>query len=260
MSDLGSLIPPHEPAEDALATIGGMALDAIPILGPLAGRALDHALASRAAQLRHEFDVAVVAKLKTLADAHNTELTVADIVNSDDFLAAFIRARRIATETASETKRERLAAAVANDGHWSPFARSEAQRFNRLVEAFDDLHVWLLHYLDQSVDWPRVRGFEGNRWAPSENNPLSSILGVPFATWWKPYAQSVADLQRDGLVEILDFSAPPIEPPAGFPPIPQAQLRDNTREMRARTTQRGREFLAFIMEPASSEADPPHEL
>ena len=69
-----------------------------------------------------------------------------DIAGSDDFIVAVARAQRVAGKTESSDKSRRLAAAVENCGSWAPFSVSEREQFTRLVEDFDLLHVWLLHY------------------------------------------------------------------------------------------------------------------
>ncbi len=113
MADFENLVPPHEPAEDTLTTVIGMGIDTIPLIGQAAGRLLDHAIAARAAQRRHEFDLAIVSELRRLAEDQGLDaLTVADVVASDEFLATLARTQREAAETASESRRRRLALAA----------------------------------------------------------------------------------------------------------------------------------------------------
>ncbi|MBO0979280.1 hypothetical protein [Microbacterium sp. SD291] len=99
----------------------------IPVLGPLAAETLAHALESRQTQRQHEF------------------------------IAAVTRAQRASAETASQQKRQRLAAAVANGGSWAPFAATEREQFTRLVDEFDALHIWLLHYFTNPRAWLQAR-------------------------------------------------------------------------------------------------------
>jgi hypothetical protein len=67
--------------------------------------------------------------------------------------SSLARAQRAAGKTASDDKRRRLAAAVANCGSWAPFSVSKREQFTRLVEDFDPLHVWPLHYFSGPVAW-----------------------------------------------------------------------------------------------------------
>lgn len=241
MTDLNELVPPHEPAEDALVLAGGLALDAIPVVGPMATRALDHALAARDRDRRHEFDLAVVEEVQRLARQVDESLTVADVVESDDFLAAFNRGRRAAAETASAVRRRRLATAVAHSGSWARFSESERHQFGRLAEEFSDLHVWLLVYLDDRGDWRRSHGVdETKRYEPTNENPLTQVFGVEINQWWGAFAQAVDDLERERLVVI------------------QRELADaHAKQLHARTVQKGVQFRAFLNEPAPEEVVAP---
>ena len=121
VSDLEDLVPPHEPAEDAIAFAGRAALSLIPAVGPLASETLAYALEARQAQRQHEFNVQIARALTQTMQRIDSAATLEDVVGSDDFIAGVTRAQRAAAETASATKRQRLAAAVANGGGWAPF-------------------------------------------------------------------------------------------------------------------------------------------
>jgi hypothetical protein len=60
--------------------------------------------------------------------------------------ASMASCAQVTNKTASDDKRRRLAAAVKNCGSWASFSVSEREQFTRLVEDFDPLQVWLLHY------------------------------------------------------------------------------------------------------------------
>lgn len=241
MSDLSSSVPPFEPAEDALASVGKAVLGAIPGVGPVVAETLAFALDTRRAERQHEFDTLMARALDDAIERLDESLTVKEVVDSDEFVAAVTAARRVAAETASEGKRSRLAKAVSHAGGWAPFSHSERSQFARLVVDFDDLHVWLLHYLDDGLQWATAHSIalEG-RYAANDDNPLSAVFGVPLAEWWPPFAQAVTDLERERLVAI------------------QRELSNShDRELHARTTPKGRKFLQYLCEPASAEADPP---
>lgn len=248
MTDLAALIPPHDPAEDAFATVGGMALDSIPLLGPLAGRALDHALATRERERRREFDVAVVAQLQSLAEGSEAVLTVADVVASDEFLAAITYTRRVAAETAEEAKRQRLALAAAQAGAWSDIAASERAGFLRLAAKYDELHIWLLAYFADPIRWLDAHGLthvHDGITVDDRGTQLAEALGL--GPEGERSADDVPDVVQDALDELATDSV--------LSPIVLDMARDEP--FAPQLTSRGRRFLAFLRETAPEHQEPP---
>lgn len=246
MTDLDALVPPHEPAEDTLAFAGKAALSMVPVLGPLAAETLAHALESRQAQRQHEFNVAIARALTSAIEQLDETTTIEDIVGSDDFIAAVTRAQRAAAETASQQKRQRLAAAVANGGSWAPFAATEREQFTRLVDEFDALHIWLLHYFTDPAGWLRARDLyqqHANIMMGGIDGPLGSAFNVPQNVWDGPVKQAAADLDRNGLAS-----------------IPLTTMMSAQGIFAPRTSSKGQRFLAFINETESIAADPPAKL
>ncbi|WP_396667938.1 hypothetical protein [Microbacterium sp. R86528] len=199
-TELNDSLPSHEPAEDALALVVGIGIEAIPIVGGMLGRTFDHALATRDKERRHAFDVSVVAELQRVSQLLNTPVIVETILSSDDFLAALARAQRIASETGSVSKRHRLAACVAEVGPWSKFASAELAQHTLLVERLDDLHVWLLAYI------ARQGGsvIAGND-LPSDPAPIDYALGSALGINGPAPAvvtDAVEDLQSQLLVSL----------------------------------------------------------
>lgn len=193
MTDLDALVPPHEPAEDTLAFAGKAALSLVPVVGPLAAETLAHALETRQAERQHEFNVAIAQALTDAISRLDEAATIEDIVGSDEFIAAVTRAQRAAAETASHHKRQRLAAAIANGGSWAPFSASEREQFTRLVDEFDELHVWLLHYFTDPTGWLQSRDLyaqHANLMMGGIDGPLGTALGVP--------AECLARTRRSG--------------------------------------------------------------
>lgn len=246
MTDLDALVPPHEPAEDTLAFAGKAALSMVPVLGPLAAETLAHALESRQAQRQHEFNVAIARALTTALEQLDESTTIETIVGSDEFIAAVTRAQRAAAETASQQKRQRLAAAVANGGSWAPFAATEREQFTRLVDEFDALHVWLLHYFTDPAGWLQARDLyaqHANIMMGGIDGPLGSALNVHPNVWDGPVKQAAADLDRNGLAS-----------------IPLTTMMSAQGIFGPRTSDKGRRFLAFINETNSIAADAPTEI
>ncbi|MGZ0067251.1 hypothetical protein [Microbacterium arborescens] len=246
MTDLDALVPPHEPAEDTLAFAGKAVLSTVPVLGPLAAETLAHALESRQAQRQHEFNVAIARALTAALEQLDESTTIEDVIGSDEFIAAVTRAQRAAAETASQQKRQRLAAAVANGGSWAPFAATEREQFTRLVDEFDALHIWLLHYFTDPTGWLQARDLyqqHANTIMGGIDGPLGSAFNVPPHVWDGPVKQAAADLDRNGLAS-----------------IPLTTMMSAQGIFGPRTSDKGRRFLAFINETDSIAADAPTEI
>lgn len=243
MSDLVSAVPPHEPSEDALAFAGKAALTAVPIIGPVVAEALSHALDSRQAQRQHDFNLQIAYALTRAVERLDVGLTVEHVVSSDEFVAAVTRAQRVASETASQTKRKRLAEAAVNGGAWSPFSRTEREQFTRLVDEFGDLHIFLLHFYADPKAWLDAHGMESeyaNIWTASPSKPLSAALGAAEQEWSGPVTQVVADLSRSGLAEV---------------PLNTHMSADGV--LASRTNEKGQRFLSFLNEASSASAEAP---
>ncbi|MEU4015813.1 hypothetical protein AB0E56_11165 [Microbacterium sp. NPDC028030] len=244
MTDLADLIPPHDPSEDTLAAVGGMALDAIPILGPLAGRALDHALAARERERRHEFDIGVVSALQQLAERSDTALTLADVVNSDEFLATLARVQREAAETASHTKRRRLARAAVSALDPSAPPRAERADFLRLIIELEDLHIWLLAFFADPRAWLDAHDlahvYENSGLGSSPGVALEAALNYHDMTFSVSIEAALDDLEGRGLAS--------------------AQLRTFMAQggmVQPRASARGLALLQYLDEGNPAEAEPP---
>lgn len=246
MKDFDALVPPYEPAEDALALAGKAALSLLPVIGPFAAETLALALETRQAERQHEFNQAIAHALTEVMSRLDAGTAVEDIIGSDEFIAAVTGAQRMAAETASHRKRQRLAAAVANGGSWAPYSASDREQFKRLVEQFDELHVWLLHYFVDPTSWLQSRELysqHANLMMGGIEGPLGSALGVSPKVWRGPVTQAAADLERAGLAS-----------------IPLTTTMSAQGVFAPRTSERGRRFLAFLNEPDSLAADPPPAL
>lgn len=246
MTDLENLVPPHEPAEDTFAFAGKAALSMVPVVGPLAAETLAHALESRQAQRQHEFNTAIARALTDALDRLDDAATLESVIGSDEFIAAVTRAQRAAAETASRLKRQRLAAAVANGGSWAPFSASEREQFTRLVDDFDELHVWLLHYFTDPAAWLRARDLyaqHANLMMGGIEGPLGSAMQVSPQVWRGPVEQAAAELDRAGLAS-----------------IPLMTMMTSQGIFAPRTSEKGRRFLAFLNENDSVTVEAPGNL
>ncbi|WP_295818873.1 hypothetical protein [uncultured Microbacterium sp.] len=239
MTDMAPLTPPYEPAEDALAFVGGLALDAIPIVGPLAGRALDFGLATRDRQRQHAFNVTVAQQLAKIASGLEPPLTVADILNSDEFVAAYHRASRAAQESASEAHRLRIAAAVASSGEWADFPHAERRLFARSAADLDDLQIWLLHYFREPYKWLsshlREGWYENFGGAETVADLLGAALRAPEDVWLDSVKRGLSELVESGFIRPFDI---------------KALLPRNQTAYAPQITGAGRRFLSFVDAPS----------
>lgn len=246
MSDLEALVPPNDPVEETLSFAGRAAISVVPVIGQLTADTLAHVLARRQAQRQHDFDVAVARALADAFERPKDTATLEEVVGSDEFIAAVTRAQRVAAETASQQKRRRLAAAVANGGSWAPFSAAEREQFTRLVEDFDALHIWLLHYFVDPVGWLKARDLyrqHENIYMGGVDGPLGSALSVSKEVWDGPLNQAAGDLERNGLAS-----------------IPLTTMMTAQGVFAPRTSNKGRRFLVFLNETDSTEAEPPTEV
>lgn len=245
MTDLENLVPSPEPAEDTIITALEVGLDAIPVIGPMATRVIDHALSVRADERRHDFDMAVIAELRRLAESVDNTLTVAEVLSSDDFAATLARTQRLAAETASETKRERLARATVGTLSSSAVSRVERAQFLRYIEEFEDLHVWLLGYFASPRAWLDAHSMSDVYTGPTGGtvlDPFARIFGAPEADWITPVETAIATLDGYGLVSV------------------PRQHMTGSGMVETRTSDRGRRFLEHLHEDAPAGAEPPTEL
>lgn len=243
MTDLEAAVPPYEPADDALALTGRLALSAIPVVGSFAAETLAHALDTRQAHRQHRFNLTIAAELSAVVERLNGSLTLEDLVGSDEFIAAVTGAQRLAAETASESKRRRLAAAAVQNGSWSGLTSIERERFTRLIGDFSDLHVWLLSYFTDPKAWLDAHGLSSayvNIYMGGIDGPLAAALGASDSTWRGPVAQAVNELEQAGLAH-----------------IPLGTMMSGDGTIQPRTNEVGRRFLTFLNEPKSVESEPP---
>lgn len=232
-------VPPHEPAEDAfvLAARAGLAL--IPGVGGLAGDVWAHSLDTRDKRQRHDYDIKVARALDLLVKRDRDAPSVDDIIASDEFLAAINFTRRVASETVSEAKRERLAQAAASSGPWSDFTSSERSGYLRLVAKYDELHIWLLAYFADPVAWldaHELTHVHEDVTAAEMGTQIAWALDVGFGDERSP--DDVPAVVQDALEDLAMDSV--------LSPILLQTIRD--RPFAGQATSRGRRLLAYLRE------------
>lgn len=155
--------------------------------------ALAHAVASRQAERQHQFNVLVARELAKAVERIDDTWTIEDLVTSDEFLAGLTTVQRAASETASESKRQRLAVAATNCGAWAPFSEQDRELFLRLVQHLTDMQVWLLPFLiDNSDSWYRTDGTEEEN-STARHDELTRLLGSK-TEWYSRFAHAVDEL------------------------------------------------------------------
>lgn len=243
MGDLEDAIPKPSETGEVLAATTRALLGQLPALGPIATETLNSLMNAREAERRYEFDAMVVTELNGVRERLDNHEAILEYVASDEFAANVTRTRRVASETAEQSKRRRLAAALANSGEWSAFAESERAQFVRLVEDFDELHIWLLHYFVNPQAWLEAHGLMGqvrHYTMAGVTTALAFALGRPEQEWGDAVKQAAGDLER-----------------AGLGAIPLTTSMSLEGMVAPRTSKKGRRFLAFIGEEASASVAPP---
>lgn len=161
-------VPSSDPDREAVTDYALTALAAlVPHFGQVAADLVRGSLARRSAERQHEFNAQVAAALDRAAT-----ISVEEVLGSDEFMAAFERASRIAAETEGAEKRRRLAAAVANMGDWSWLDKLSRNRMLRWAGEFDELEMLLLSYLEHPRRWmeQHVSG-----WVDDQQEPRSLL-------------------------------------------------------------------------------------
>lgn len=231
MESLDDLVPEHDPVKDAALSVGSALVGTIPVVGGAIGQVGAGLIASRQAARQHEFDQAVARVLEDLAQQVE-ELTPQAILDSDEFMAAYSHASRVAAETASKGKRERLASALRHAGPWSSVPNDRRTRFLTLVAEYEDIDVAVLHYLASPEMWLLAH----SAWKPGRYLMVSMISVMDehfFAEHedWKSYLpQTLSRLTRDGLVVDSGWNT----------------IGTESGTISTRTTTLGDAFLAFL--------------
>ncbi|MFC4138486.1 MULTISPECIES: hypothetical protein [unclassified Microbacterium] len=146
MTDSDLTVPADGDAGEMTAHFVSSIVELVPGVGPTAARAIDYKMARRKAARDREFQIAVVAAIKKLWEESENRPSIEEVFDSDEYLAAFERCARAASETASETKRARLARAAASAVLLRGIKGTENDMFLELTERYSDLHVWLLAF------------------------------------------------------------------------------------------------------------------
>ena len=202
-SELREAIPDPDPDKSALADFGLAALAAFVPGGGAISDLARGSMARRDSERRKEFDLLVVAKLEEFAAAHSG-ITPTDVLDSDEFMAAYAKASRIAGETSSQSKRALLATALTHCGPWDfssePVLR---MRFLDIIERSEEQHVFLLKFLADPMSWITANqpGFFRTNFALLTLQTVVSNVVMPTTTDGMTLQAILRDISSDGLAE-----------------------------------------------------------
>ncbi|WP_029262158.1 MULTISPECIES: hypothetical protein [unclassified Microbacterium] len=239
MTESNLTIPPDDGAGELTAHFVSSLVELVPGVGPTAARAIDYKMTRRKAARDREFMIAVVAAIKELWEKSEKRPPIEEVFDSDEYLAAFERCSRVASESASDTKRARLARAAAT-AVLGDIKEAEIEMFLELTERYSDVHVWLLAFYCDPAAWLEANGM-GQAAAPGirggkRDEPLQAALRV------SPMSMSIVkaaveDLQRDMMLVSFDLN----------------ENVGDRQQFAPQTRRRARRFLRFIGETGLSE-------
>lgn len=229
MSDLISAVPPNDPDHDAVVDYSLIGVSFLPIAGQPIAELVRGSIARREAERQYDFNVKVATALDALVD--RSVWTVESVLDSDDFMAAVSKGSRAAAETASDAKRERLAAAAAMSGPWFDMEPTRKMQFLDMVTRYEDIHVLLLTYFRDPRAWLAMN----SNWQPGRymTAGISTMLGeYVFAdapSWQEVVGPVLAEFVADGVAQV---------------PINTTMSESGLLE--PRTYPRGNDFLDYI--------------
>ena len=164
-------MPEHSAARTITqATLLGI-VSGVPGVGGAAAGLLQGAADSASRARDEEWWAMVAARVSSL----ERDVQAIASVEDPEFLAALHRLTRAAQETADETKRERLAAAVVHSGSWSSLPLDDRVRMERLIAELSSREVKLLTILAdprgwlEDVDPAAVQMYENKPMASTQN-------------------------------------------------------------------------------------------
>jgi hypothetical protein len=239
MSSLRDNLPDHTPDKNAAIDFGLTAVDAVvPVFGGVVADLSRGMLARRSEERQHEFNVAVVGELELVA-ARVDRLQPETILDSDEFMAAYERAARIAAESASRDKRARLAAALSRMGDWDDLSKESREFFFGLVARYSDLHVFLLVFFHEPQAWL-------SQHAP-DFNPRSIMMGSIKAMLQQHVFPDASDLESTVFPALAELKQD------GLADVPLTTAMSGDGIVASRISPLGRRFLAFLGDPGPAD-------
>ena len=237
-SDLVGAIPEHSPLDAAASDTGYAVIRTVPVVGGLVADLAQGAIGRRADARRHDFDVLVATELEKVR-VRVGELSPEYILDSDEFMAAYAKASRVAAESDSTEKRARLARVLGQMGPWSDVVKSRREYFFDLVLRYDEIHILLLQIFRNPREWlaEHDSGWKPDTWMMAGiSTLLTTYVFVDKPDWQSTVGPVVAALAADGMSQ-----------------IPLTTMMSEDGIVSARNSELGNGFLSFIAEPTGNE-------
>lgn len=222
--DLSDWTEPPGLVQDGVMTSALTLLGLVPVVGNAAASTVQGFVAHKVERWTREGFSRVASRLRALEE--RGLIATDQLLQSDEFVAAFASVQQQLGQTASEEKRERLANALSRMGSWGPGDAYTRSAFLALVEQYDDIHVLLLDFLSDPVTWIR-RGTPGYEPPPTMTSNLNAALDAyvfPGQPDWRFFVEPVvSQLGRDGLIntggglvtDLVDTNVMPVTTPRG---------------------------------------------
>lgn len=167
------------------------------------------------------------------------DLEAQSLADDPAFYDASVAAARISTATSSAEKRAALQNALFNVGMGDSLDADKRAIFLRYVDELTPSHIRLMRFLDSPTGWFEQHGLQ---WPNVYTGGLMSAVAVAFPEWRadEPFLDTLAaDLVARGLID--------------NPGLRTMMTGEGLKAQR--TKPKGREFLAFISGPFTSEED-----
>lgn len=223
--------PPDPPGTmDVVHAIAKAAVSVVPLAGGPAAELFD-LLRIPAAKRQYTWLADVAERLKKLEG--EKRLRIEDVVESDAFVSATIRALEAARRTSEDEKRAALRNAVLNVALAKSPDEALTQMFLDWIDRFAGWHLLLLKAFDDPPGWAKAHGVN---YRPALSSSLSAFLEASFpelASRPEFYRLLWAELNQAGLTNTGGLAA----------------MMTENGWLASRTSDLGKQFLRFIEEP-----------
>ena len=235
MSETEMLEVPEADWKDRAHTLVRAGLGSVPVVGAAAAELFQMVITPSLEKRRAEWMNSVADELKTLED--KGRIRVEDLASNDVFIDTMLHASQSALRNSQEEKRRALRNAVLNSALPAPPDESRQQMFVEWIESLTVWHLRIFVLLANPIQW-----FKDHQRQPPQNYITSSLSGLLTCAYpelnnqRRLYDQIAKDLYNRSLIGTDDFHV----------------MLSGSGALEHRATDLGKQFLAFISNPASS--------